>query len=171
MSATIPILIAFDAPQIIRVQRGRGPTSPENLGRVNYTAITMMSDASHSLSGGGTDNLTIKATVGDTIEWRSSTLHRTEYTVMLYEMQVLSGHMHPPRHGILYHKEYLPDNATDPRSSLDPNRLKELVWTCQPSNADVGRVTYNWKFRIVNNKTGETEGWFYWDPYIVVERP
>lgn len=164
MSETIDVLITIDAKEIIANLHGNSdPKSPVNA----HAYVHMDVQQSDAESGQGTAELTVSATVGDTIRWRETTLSLNfEYTGILYEFHPWEGSelITKPAPLILTQQEPLPK----PGDPLNPDKqtVKNYVW--QSTAQESGKVTYTFNFMIIDKHFNKI-GYYSWDPYIDIK--
>lgn len=160
--------IFIDADTIIsnqgKVGTIKNPVQVQNQDSVIY----MVSQNKNELSGHGAAELNIKVAPNQVIRWRTSTLtFGGQYTTNLYEF---------------YPKSELLDNVEPSRSSeviaeintsdiTNPTPLKAHLGYWRATAVDTGKVTYHFKFQILEPQqdgTLKTVGCFQWDPFITI---
>jgi hypothetical protein len=165
MSEYIDVLITIDAKTIVdKYGKNSNSNSPTGIDRA---LIHLDARQSQVVSAPGTVDLAVAASPGDTIRWRETTLSmNTDYTGILYGFTLQSGGqlISPPRPLLFPLSEPLP-NMQDP---LNPTMQKIQSYVWQSDIMSPGRVTYTFRFMILNQK-GVKLGYYTWDPVIVIQ--
>lgn len=165
MSATIDVLVVFDAATILanHTSPSQNSGAPTSVG----TGIYMIVDSAHAAGGQATTELTLKAETGDTIRWRESTLASTDYEALLYgftsEQSTTSSLITTPTPILITVTEPFPNptNLTMPETQT----VQDYFWNCTVENA--GSLTYQFQFMLVSRQ-GAVQGYFTWDPFITI---
>ena len=166
MSATIDVLVVFDAATILadNSSPSQDSTSPTSVGR----GIYMIVDAGHAAGDQAGEELAVNAQTGDTIRWREATLAPTDYEALLYGFTSEQRPNTPQQNLITTPVPLLitvtepypdPDNPTTPQTQT----VFDYFWNCTVENA--GSLTYQFRFMLVS-RDGKVAGYFTWDPFI-----
>ncbi|HEX7641373.1 MAG TPA: AidA/PixA family protein [Burkholderiaceae bacterium] len=172
-ASTADIVCVIDANTIMQaVAAGKlaagTATAPTSLGswKESDQYIFMIADGSYVSNDQGKSELTLDCSVGDQVRW-SITNPSADFTYncLLYNfVPNKTGIISPPQPVTKTVTTYCntPGNPTVPAAST----MTMTVWTANVES--VGSVQYSWAFMIVDNATGETVGYFFWDPFIKV---
>ncbi len=187
--ATIDILCVIDTNGLMASGPNPGTqTGPTSLGSYNTsdTYIFMICDGQYVANGQAQSELTVNASVGDTIRWTitdpSTGLPVTNpdksapsYSCIFYnctESATNTGSITPPavnsQQAVLY---YNPQNAYNPQSAYSAvvGTYMCSAWTSTVLTA--GTVQYSWWFQVIDCHSGDVAGYFFWDPFINISAP
>ncbi len=175
--ATINVLIAVDGANLAS-QVANGTISAGSLGAPTYLGAYAQSDVFISMiapnsyvdnNTQGQSELQISADGGDTIEWAITTFDNNfDQTVYLY-----SGAF-SPANAINTPLSYASGQAyaylaTGNPPAATPTKFINQVNTVSGTILQIGtRIQYTLSFTLVNNSNGSIIGYFYWDPFIIV---
>lgn len=168
----IDVLIAVDgaklAQQVADGSLSPGTKgSPTNLGAWSSSDvyISMVSQHSSATNNQGQSELTITVNAGDSVRWTMTTFgSNDDYTAYLY-----NGNFNPTT--AISPLVYLPiTNSTYlPNANGTLTEYHNQVYAAQGSVLKPGvKIQYTLSFALINNATGHTIGYFYWDPFIQV---
>ncbi|MGC7100221.1 inclusion body family protein [Amycolatopsis lurida] len=166
MSEFINVLIVIDAETII-ANFGKNNDSNNPKFIPDSSSLIYMTTRQNQIGSTPGSELTINASPTDIIRWRETTLSlNSEYTSILYKFHASSGQdlIDTPVAKSATLTEPLP-NSKDP---LNPTtqKINSYYWECEV--AKTGSVTYNFSFMILN-RSGQKQGYYYWDPYINIQ--
>ncbi|GAB4213136.1 MAG: hypothetical protein OHK0022_49850 [Roseiflexaceae bacterium] len=171
--AQIDITVVFDTDGILADANLQGGTqsSPKT---VNYGYIYMITDQANVVSGQAGNELNISANPTDQIRWQatSATL-ASVHTVALYAFQfynpndpanqlISTPELYPLQMTYYYGNHGNPLQFTAQKVWV-PVWLSTVLQYSQPGQT----VTYNFDFTILDT-SGNTHGYYRWDPYITV---
>jgi hypothetical protein len=166
MSATIDVLVVFDAATIL----ANHPNPSQNSGSPTPVGdgIFMIVDAAHAAGDQAGTELTVNAETGDTIRWRESTLASTDYEALLYGFASEQRPNTPqqplittPTPILITVTEPFPNPATP--AVPQTQTVQDYFWNCTVENA--GSLTYQFQFMLISRE-GAVQGYFTWDPFI-----
>ncbi|WP_075343471.1 AidA/PixA family protein [Tenacibaculum agarivorans] len=175
--ATINVLIAVDGAKLAEqvsdgsIQPGSAD-SPTNLGSYGTSDVYISMIAPNSSVSNGTQGdseLQITANGGDSVEWAITTFDNNfDQTPFLY-----SGAFNPSD-SINTPLSYASGEAyaylgTGNPASTSPTKFTNQVNTVTGTILKIGlKIQYTLSFVLVDNSTGNTIGYFMWDPFINV---
>lgn len=174
--ATINILVTVNGESLAsQVANGSIPpgreTSPTGLGSFSSSNafISMVAPIeSVNNSTQGQSELDIRANIGDTLSWSISTIDNNDsQTPQLYNGQFNpSSAMSQMNFYCVQAKTYLAQGSPPASSPVEyVNQVSSV--SSQILQGGV-KIQYTLSFILVNNATGETIGYFSWDPFITV---
>lgn len=158
-------LIIFDTTTILENIKGGTENRPAFIPYEKANSyIHMMVRSDRGVNPGAA--LKIKATQGDTIRWRETTLTRgAEHFAVLYQYVYHSGSrdaLGPPTVRLLKDvKVPLPDKS----GKIGFQTINDYFWEAVAENK--GNVTYFFRFKILG-RNADTLGFYYWDPTVEV---
>lgn len=173
MSATIEVLVVFDAATIL----ADNPNPSQDAGSptpADGQYIFMITDQANAGSGQAGNELNVLAQTGDTIRWREATLAPTDYEALLYAFTMEQNPQAGQQPGgpslistpvpiLISVTEPFPDPGNP--SVPQMQRLNDYFWNCTVENP--GSVTYQFSFMLVD-RNGNVKGYFTWDPFITI---
>ncbi|MFI9205758.1 inclusion body family protein [Streptomyces sp. NPDC053048] len=164
VSQIVNVLISFDAFTIHKryPNPSQNPTSPTTVAS-NLIYMTTRQDRVIGYPGA---ELNVKATPGDIIRWRETTLSLNfDYSALLYKFVPQSGGnlISPPEVRVAERVVPVPKNGT---TDFEIQEIKDHYWTTDILKT--GRVQYQFYFQLLDGKN--RLGYFKWDPYITIER-
>lgn len=177
MSSDIDILCAIDAQTIL--ENYPSPSNdPNNPTSINNDLVYMTVKQGSAVTGNGTGELNVQATIGDSLRWRETTLSvNFENSVQFYNFVSSSQNLitlPPDLVGGVQADGSLStvDEAMPKHVSGAPPWLPTSVnptpfhfW--QSTTESQGSVTYHWQF-LIADRTGTVLGYFQWDPFITI---
>lgn len=162
------ILIVFDAETIVDTYTKPSLDSTKPIGISNSNnVIFMLTKSGDALSGQGGSELNFKASPSDIIRWRETTLERnTGYNVQLYEYKASAGGDLISTPTMMPIQVTIPvPNPSNPLKPTKTQKVYDYLW--QSTVLDTGRVTYTFKFEILN-RDGTALGYYSWDPFVTI---
>ncbi|HHG84278.1 MAG TPA: hypothetical protein ENJ82_05970 [Bacteroidetes bacterium] len=169
--ATIPIMIVFDG-ETIQEKAGTGGSMdhPISLGGIQGNCIYMMAQNNYVVSDQAGAELNISAEPEDIVQWRATSIDRTNYSPILVEFDVSSGSQYISTAvdtlPTLYY--YLSKDANNPDSGTQQASGLESIW--QATVLNTGSVTYHWTLKLMDRE-GNVIGYYNWDPFITIHKP
>lgn len=175
--ATINVLVAIDgaslasqvATGVIHAGSAGSPTSLGSYGTSNVFVSMIAPNGSISNSTQGQSELQIKANGGDTVEWAITTFDNNfDQTPHLYNgnFNPADAMNTPMSYACGEAYAYL---ATGNPPASTATKFVNQVSTVSATILKIGiQIQYTLSFVLVDNATGATIGYFYWDPFINV---
>jgi hypothetical protein len=166
MDDVIDVLIAIDAESIIK-KYGTNTDSDMPTYISSDNELIYMTTRKDHIDGSPGSELKIKASPGDVIRWRETTMSlNAHFTSILYKFDASSGAslIKKPEPVTVNANEPLP-NAENP---LKPGTQKISVFFWECTVLQSGSVTYHFSFMILDN-SGQIQGYYYWDPFINIQ--
>lgn len=171
----INILINVDGSKLAQ-QVGDGSisagsqSSPTNLG--SYTSsnvyIAMVAQNSVASNNQGQSELTVTANSGDSLRWSMQTFDgNADYTAFLYQGTFNPNQSITPLNYFNMHTStYLPAGTQPTTGAIlfHNNTYVAMGTVIEPGK----QIQYTLAFELINNSTGQTIGFFTWDPFISV---
>ncbi|HST58204.1 MAG TPA: AidA/PixA family protein, partial [Longimicrobium sp.] len=145
MSATIDVLVVFDAATILanNTSPSQDPNNPSGVGG----NIFMIVDAAHANGDQAGSELNVKAQTGDTIRWREATVAPTDYQALMYAFQAGQQNLiSPPTPIQITVHEPFPNPATP--SVPQFQTVQNFFWNSTVENP--GTLTYHFNFMLVD---------------------
>lgn len=181
MPETINILVAVDAATLAQ-QVSDGSLSAGTLNSPTMLGAYSSSDVYISMVStynsvdndtNGQSELQVKANSGDSIRWYMQSFDcNTDYTAY-----IVSGVFNTTSGNAVisdFHLRSMQAGCYFPSTSDPSSPLQEYHNQVYLAEADVdasgGTVQYYMTFSVVNNSTGQTVGYFKWDPFINVSQ-
>lgn len=174
--STINVLTVVDAGTLMSLvyQGTLSPgtlENPTNLG--SYAGsdqfIFMIADGEYVVNQQGQSELTIQAAVNDSIRWTITDPSADfVYNCMLYNFQstAIGQAITEPVCNTLPLVWYC-NSPSNPTVSL-PSAYMSSYWSAQVISTSVPQVQYSWSFQVIASQSGNTVGYFMWDPFIQI---
>lgn len=167
--ATIPVLTIIDCASVLANFTGGSSSSNATYLGAWGTAnpyVYMLAQDSYVVSDQAQSELTIKANVGDQVQWSISCIGQgTQYNTILSKVSpgTNGGGISTPECLPLTVNLYVGCGS----ANSTPVTFTSYCIGATVLNVNSGQVQYTVTFQIVD-QTGKSWGYFYWDPFINV---
>ncbi len=175
--STINVLIAVDGAKLAQQVADKSikpgtADAPTNLGAYGSSDVYISMIAPNSSVSNGTQGeseLQISANGGDSIEWAITTFDNNfDQTPFLYTGTFSPAHAINTPLSFSCGEAYAYLGSGNP-ASTSPTKFINQVSTVTGTIEKVGlKIQYTLSFVLVDNSTGNTIGYFTWDPFINV---
>lgn len=174
--ATIDILCVVDANFLVANVTPGTLSNPTSIGSYasSDTYIFMIADGQYASNNQGQSELTVSASVGDTLRWTIT----DPSTGLIGDQQshsyscILYGFSSGTANGVITTPAC---NSTPAlmyyNSTIDPATPAAAAYMCAAWTSSViatGSVQYSWNFQVIDNTSGNVVGYYCWDPFISV---